>query len=48
MKRLRACLSAREYRKSSLHRCGGLVMLVKPVYVRERPDNAALITEGVL
>ena len=75
MKHVQACLSAREERESSLHRCGCTVSLVqaclcdgktrfklrgsavkhveasvfpKPVYVRERLDNAVLTSEEVL
>ena len=48
MKHVEACLSAREDRESSFHHCGGSVGWCKPVYVRERPDNAVLTSEEVL
>ena len=48
MKHVQACLSAREDRKSSFHHYGGPVRLCKPVYVRERPDNAVFTSEKLL
>ena len=48
MKRVQACLSAKEDRESCLHHCRGTVRLVKPVHVRERTDNAVLTSEEVL
>ena len=48
MKHVPACLSAREDRESSFHCCGCPMMLMQPVYVQERPDNAVLTYEAVL
>ena len=45
MKHAQACLTAREDRESSLHRCGGPE---RPVHVRERHDNAVLNSEVLM
>ena len=48
MKHVQACLSAREDRQSSFHRCGGPVRLVQACLYAERPDKVVLISEEVL
>ena len=48
MKLVQACLSAREDRKSCFHQCGIPVRLVQACYVRERPVNATLTSDGAV
>ena len=45
MKHLQTCLVPEKIEKAAVEALWGSC---KPVYVRERPDNAVLITEGVL
>ena len=48
MKHVEACLSAIEDRESRFDHFGSTVRWCKPVYVRERPDNAVLTCDEVL
>ena len=48
MKNVEACLSDREDRESSLHRCGGAVRLVQSCLSPGKPDKAVLTSEKVL
>ena len=48
MKHVDACVSARAYRESSFHRCGGPVMLVIAcLCAGRRADNAVLTSKEV-
>ena len=45
---VQACLSAREDRESSIHRCGAPMRLVQACLCTGRPDNAVFSPEEVL
>ena len=48
MKHVEVCLSAREIEKPVFTAVEALLGCRKPVYMRERPDNAILTFEEVL
>ena len=48
MKHVQACLSAREDRESSFHRCGSPLRFLKACLCAENPDKAIYTSQEML